>query len=55
MIGLHFLRGILLLINDVLEHLPIGEHPVAVQEEDEGRPTEQVHGILGHLVIHGRR
>ena len=54
MVRLHLLGRVLKLINDVLEHLPIREHPVSVEKEDKRRPAKHVQSVDSHFVIHCR-
>ena len=42
-------------VEDTFEHLTVAEHPVSVEEEENGGELENRDGVLGELVVKGRR
>ena len=50
----HLLSRVRLLVHNVLEHLSVRQHPVPVHQEEDWGVGKQPHGVLSHLVVHGR-
>ena len=39
-------------VHYIAKHLSIGNHPVAIEKEEDGDEAEEIHAIFHHIVVH---